>query len=166
MSTSEPTRLMAGTDFPWQQISGFYLRLNSFLAVAEVRGDRVGSAVAGAFGFAIVELPNPDVEPEQRLITLPVQHKSDYKSLFRAQLDAGVRNKTNELVVVYEHRRGFLGGKRACLHVAAYSAGTWKSFFDAVDRYASKDFHWPTALFLYQPSNTQIFPASGNIFAP
>jgi hypothetical protein len=157
---------MAGTHFPWKQISGFYLRLDSFLAVAEVHGDRVGPAVAGFFGLATVELPNPDVEPEQRLVTLPIEHKSDYKSLVRAQLDHGVRDKTNELVVMYEYRRGILGGKRACLHVAAYSAGTWRSFFDAVDRYSSKDFHWPTALFLYQPNNTRIFPASGNIFAP
>jgi hypothetical protein len=165
MSESEPAHLIAGKHFPWEQISGLCLRLESFLPFAKVNGDHVGPAVLGAFGLAVVELPNPDVEPEQRLISLPIEHKSDYKSLFRAQIDAGVRDKTNELVVVYEPRRGFLGGKRACLHVAAYPAGTWKAFFDAVSRYAGKDFRWPTALFLYQPGNAQLFPASGNLFA-
>lgn len=167
MSDSGPAHPIAGKHFPWKQISGFCLRLDSFLPFAKVDGDHVGPAVLGAFGLAIVELPNPDIEPEQRLISLPIEYKSDYKSLFRAQLDAGVHNKTNELVVVYEYRRGFLlGGKRACLHVAAFSAGTWKSFFDVVSRYAAKEFRWPTALFLYQPSDTQLFPASGNLFAP
>ena len=166
MSDSGPAHLIAGKHFPWEQISGFCLRLDSFHPFAKVDGDHVGPAVLGAFGLATVELPNPDVEPEQRLIDLPIEHKSDYKSLFRAQLDAGVRNGTNELVVVYEHRRGFLGGKRACLHVAAYCAGTWKGFFDAVSRYAAKEFRWPSALFLYQPSDTHLFPASGNIFVP
>lgn len=166
MNDKGPDHPIAGKHFPWEQISGYYLRLDSFIRGAKVDGDNVGPAVLGAFGLAVVELPNPDVEPEQRLIVLPIEHKSDYKSLFRAQLDAGVRNKTNELVVVYEYRRGFLGGKRACLYVAGFSAGTWKSFFDAVSRYAVEEFRWPTALFLYQPSDTQLFPGSGNLFAP
>jgi hypothetical protein len=167
MSDSGPVCLTAGIDFPWKQISGFYLRHDSFLPVAKVDGDNVGPPIIGGpFGWAIGELPNPDVEPEQRLIRLPIENKSDYKSLFRAQLDAGVRNKTNELVIVYEYRPQFFGWKRACLHVAAFPAGTWNGFFEAVSRYAAKEFRWPTALFLYQPSERQAFPANGNLFRP
>jgi hypothetical protein len=82
MSESEPIHLIAGQHFPWEEISGLCLRLESFFPLAKVNGDHVGPAMLGAFGLAVVELPNPDVEPEQRLISLPIEHKSDYKSLF------------------------------------------------------------------------------------
>jgi hypothetical protein len=163
---SGPAPPIAGKQFPWDYISGGYLWLENFLPFSKVEGGRVEPAKLGAFGLAIAELPNPDVAPQQRRITLPIEHKSDYISLIRAHLDSGVRDKTNELVIVYEPRRGWLGGKRACLHVAAYPAGTWKSFFDAVARYAAKEFRWPTALFLYQPSDTQLFPSRDNLFSP
>jgi hypothetical protein len=166
MNSGGPARPIAGKDFPWEQISGYYLRLDSLLPFAKVDGDDVGPAVLDVYGLATVELPNPDVRPEKRLISLPVEHKSDFKSLFRATLDSGVRDKTNELIVLYENRRGFLGGKRACLHVAAYPTGTWNSFFDAVSRYAAQDFQWPIALFLYQPTSTQVFSARNNLFTP
>lgn len=152
----------AGHDFRWEQINGFFLRFDSFIQWADVDGDRVGPALMGAFGIVNAELPNPDVAPAQRLITLPIHHKSDYKSVFRAQLDGGVRDGTNELVLLYEHRRGLFGGKRASLHIAAFPAGTWRKFFDAVSRYESKRFHWPSALFVFQPSKTQVF-SSANI---
>jgi hypothetical protein len=138
MSNGSSTHPIAGKDFPWGHISGHFLRLKQLIRVASIDGDIVGPAMMGAFGLAIMELANPDVEPEQRFISMPIEHKSDYKSLVRAHLDAGVGDGTNELVVVYEPRRGFLGGKKACLHVAAYPAGTWGGFFDAVSQYASK----------------------------
>jgi hypothetical protein len=36
--------------------------------------------------------------------------------------------------------------------------------FDAVERYASQDFRWPKALFLYQPSTMAVFPCDQNLF--
>ncbi len=160
------SELVAGKNFPWEYVTGFYLRLDSFLRFAEMSGERVGRAMLGAYGLVGAELANPDVEPEQRVVTLPVENKSDYKSLYRAYLDSGVKAGTNELVLLYENRRGIFGGRKASFHVAAYPVGTWQRFFDAVDKYASQEFHWPKALFLYQPSDTAAFPASGNLFSP
>lgn len=163
---SEQPILVAGKTFPWKYVAGYYLYLRSFTPFADMSGDRVGSATLGAYGLAKAELPNPDVEPEQRVVTLPIEHKSDYKSLYRAHLDTGVKAGTNELVLLYEHRRGIFGGHKASFHVAAYPAGTWQGFFDAVSKYAADRFQWPQALFLYQPSSTTVFPASRNIFSP
>ena len=160
------SELVAGKTFPWKYVARFYLRLDSFLPFAEISGERVGAATLGAYGFVKAELPNPDVEPQQRIVTLPVEDKSDYKSLYRAHLDAGVKAGTNELVLLYEHRRGIFGGRKPSFHVAAYPAGTWSGFFDAVEKSASEQFRWPTALFLYQPSDAAAFPASTNIFSP
>jgi len=111
-----------------------------------------------------MELPNPDISAQRRLITVPIKTKGDYKSICRAQLDSGVRDGSIELVIVYEHRRGFFGGAKPGLHVAAYPAGTWEKFFDAVSHYKSQDFVWPSALFLFQPTSTRVFPARNNIF--
>lgn len=163
---SEQLKLVAGKTFPWQYVAGYYLRLRSFTPVAEIYGDKVGSPILGAYALADAELPNPDVEPQQRLVTLPIEHHSDYKSLHRAHLDAGVKAGTNELVLLYEHRSGIFGGRKASFHVAAYPAGTWQGFFDAVSKYAADRFRWPQALFLYQPSSTAAFPAGGNLFSP
>ncbi len=160
------SELVAGKTFPWEYVARFYLRLHSFLPFAEVSGERVGAATLGAYGLAQAELPNPDVEPQQRIVTLPVENKSDYKSLYRAHLDAGVKAGTHELVLLYENRRGLFGGRKPSFHVAAYPAGTWKGFFDAVERYTSDQFRWPKALFLYQPSDIAAFPASANLFSP
>ena len=163
---NEEQKPVAGETFPWDYVAGFYLCLRSFVPFAEVSEDSVGSAIFGAYGHAEAELPNPDVEPEQRVVTLPIKHKSDYKSLYRAHLDAGVKAGSNKLVLLYEHRRGVFGGHKASFHVAAYPAGTWQSFFDAVSNYASDQFRWPKALFLYQPSSRTAFPAGRNIFRP
>lgn len=159
------SELVAGKNLPWKYIAGFYLRLVSFLPVAKMTGDRVGPATLGAYGLVQAELPNPEVELQQRILTLPVENKSDYKSLYCAHLDSGIKTGTNELVLLYEYRRGFFGGRRPCFHVAAYPTGTWNRFFDAVDKYASHQFQWPIALFLYQPSPTSVFPAKANIFS-
>lgn len=126
---SGPAPPIAGKQFPWEYISGGCLRLDSFLPFSKVNGDTVEPAKLGAFGLVVAELPNPDVSPEQRRITLPIEHVSDYKSLVRAHYDSGVKAKSNELVIVYEPRRGWFGGKKACLHVAAFAAGTWKKFW-------------------------------------
>lgn len=160
-----PSKPIAGLDFAWENISGFYLRFVSMLGFAGLDGDSVGSPIAGAYGLAKMELPNPDVSAQQRLITVPIKTKGDYKSISRAQLDSGVHEGSIELVVVYEHRRGFFGGAKPSLHVAAYPAGTWEKFFDAVSHYKSQDFDWPSALFLYQPTTTRIFPARNNLFS-
>lgn len=163
---SEGQELVAGETFPWEYITGFYLCLRSFIPLAEVSGDRVGPAIFGTYGLAKAELPNPDVELDQRVVTLPIKHKSDYKSLCRAHMDAGVKAGSNELILLYEHRRGVFGGHKASFHVAAYPAGTWQGFFDAVGNYTSDQFRWPKALFLYQPSSRTAFPAGRNIFSP
>lgn len=166
MSERKPVPPMAGKHLPWDRVSGFFVRVDSFLPLAPAQGGRMGAAASGGFGSAIAELPHPGVEPAQRLFHLPIQHKSDYKSLFLAHGDLGVRNRTTELIVLHEPRQGLLGGKRACLHVAAYPAGTWQAFFDAASRYAAEEFCWPNALFLYQPSATKVFPAAANLFVP
>jgi len=168
-STSEgdenPPKPIAGLNFPWENISGFCLRFVSMMGFAGLEGDRVGSPTLGAYGLAEMELPNPDISAQQRLISVPIKTKGDYKSICRAQLDSGVRDGSIELVIVYEHRRGFFGGAKPGLHVAAYPAGTWEKFFDAVSHYKSQDFVWPSALFLYQPSTTRVFPARNNLFS-
>ena len=160
------SELVAGKNFPWEYVAGFYLRLHSFVRLAEVSGERVGPATFGIYGLVGAELPNPDVEPEQRIVTLPVENKSDYKSLYLAYLDSGIKAGTNELVLLYEHRRGIFGGRKPSFHVAAYPAGTWQRFFEAVQKYTPDQFRWPKALFLYQPSHTTAFPASSNLFSP
>lgn len=168
-STSEedenPPKPIAGLDFLWENISGFYMRFVSMINFASLEGDRVGSPTLGSYGQAEMELPNPDISAQQRLITVFIKTKGDYKSICRAQLDRGVRDGSNELVVVYEHRRGFFGGAKPGLHIAAYPAGTWEKFFDAVSHYKSQDFVWPSALYLFQPTTTRVFPAKSNLFS-
>ena len=164
MNESEGQSLIAGKNFPWEYITGFYLRLTLFTPFAVINVDTVGSKSLGAYGLAEAELPNPDVEPNQRVVTLPIEQKSDYKSLYRAHLDSGVSAGTNELVIVHENKRGFLGGRQPSLHVAAYPNGTWLGFFEAVTNYRSEDFRWPEPLFLYQPSSTQVFPSTRNLY--
>jgi hypothetical protein len=167
MDDTPNSRLVAGKSFPWQHIDGYALRVRLFLPFADIEGDKVGSPIMGTYGLINAELPNPDVNPEQRIVQLPIEHKSDYKSVSRAHLDSGVKSGANELIVLYEHRRGMFGGRKPCIHVACYPAGTWQSFFDAVDEYASGEFRWPQPLFLYQPSPNSFFPATTrNLFSP
>jgi len=90
MNNNEGQQLVAGKNFPWEYITGFYLRLTQFTPIAEIAGNTVGSKVMGAYGLSTAELPNPDVEPNQRVIMLPIEHKSAYKSLSRAHLDSDV----------------------------------------------------------------------------
>lgn len=162
----DPPDLIAGLNFPWENISGPCLRFVSMALGVTLVGDKLGppSPMIG-YGLAYMELPNPDVSAQERLIGVPIKTKGDYKSLCRAQLDRGVRDGSVELVVAYEHRRGFFGGAKPGLHVAAYPSGTWGKFFDAVSQYKSQDFVWPSALFLYQPSATRVFPAKNNLFS-
>jgi hypothetical protein len=157
--------LIAGKNFPWTFIAGHFLRLHSFMPFAPVSGETVGSPQLGIYALSTAELANPDVTPEQRIVTLPIENKSDYKSLYRAHLDSGLRVGTNELVLLFENRRGIFGGRKPSFHVAAYPSGTWQKFFDAVANSTSDQFRWPKALFLYQPSNTTVFPSSANLFS-
>ena len=149
---------MAGKSFPWKYIDGYYLRVRSFTRFAEMEGDSVGSGVLGVYGVIEAELPNPDVNPKQRIVSVPIEQKSDYKSVYRAHLDSGVKSGANELVVVYEQRRGLFGGRKPCIYVACYPAGTWQGFFKAVEKYASAEFRWPEPFFLYAPSPNAPFP--------
>jgi hypothetical protein len=73
---------VAGISFPWQYIDGAYLRVRGFAPSADIAGDKVGSPILGAYGIINAELPNPDVNPEQRIVQLPIEHKSDYKSMY------------------------------------------------------------------------------------
>ena len=156
---------MAGVDFPWQNIAGFYLCIRSFAPYASISGDKIGSPMLNTYGVINAELPNPDVDEEQRIISLPIKHKSDFRSLSRAHLDAGVKSGDNELVILYEHRTGLFGGQKACFHVAAFPDGTWQTFYEAVESYSAKEFRWPKPLFLFQPSSTAPFPPSSNLFS-
>ena len=142
------------------------MRVHSFIPLARLDGDMVGASIMGTYGIVTAELPNPDIKLEQRIIRLPIMNKSDYKSISRAHIDSGIKNGTNEIVIIYENRRGLFGGHKASFHVAIYPSSTWNVFYEAVSNYKSQEFIWPRPLLLYQPSNTNIFPATKNIFSP
>lgn len=161
---TEETELTAGMNFPWKYIEGLFMCVRSFTPLTQITGEKVGDSVLGTYGFVKAELPNPDVKTSQRTISLPIKNKSDYKSISRAHIDSGIKNGTNELVILYEHRRNLFGRTKACFHVALYPTGTWNKFFDAVADYKSQEFTWIKPLLLYQPSSSNIFPATKNIF--
>ncbi len=163
---TEHNQLMAGVNLPWKHISRHFMIVRSFTPLTQLSGDKVGPSVLGTFGIVKAEIPNPDVEPHQRRIELPIKHKSDFKSISRAHYDKGIKDGTNELVILYELRRNLFGRPKACFHVAVYPTGTWNSFFDAVSNYKSHEFTWPSALLLYQPSSSNVFPSNKNIFSP
>ena len=159
--------LVAGKDFPWEYIAGFYLLFSELYAFAEVTGHLVsGNKAFGAYGVASVELPNPDIDANQRMLRLPIENKSDFKSIVYAQLDSGVKEGTNELILLFENRKGWFGGRKPSLHVAVYPTGTWLKVFEAVTNYNGADYQWPNALGLYQPGNVAAFHASRNLFTP
>ncbi len=159
------TPLTAGINFPWKYIKEFFMCVRSFDPMVEINGDKVGSPTLGIFGIVNAELPNPDVEPQERILSLPIKHQSDYKSLTRAHIDKGVKNGTNELIILYENRRNLIGQPKACFHVSIYPTGTWNSFFEAVTNYKAQEYRWPRPLILYQPSSNNFFPTTENIFS-
>jgi len=161
---AESPELTTGINFPWKYIEGLFMLVRSFTPLTQIVGDKVGTSVLRTFGVVNAELPNPDVQPSQRIVSLPIKNKSDYKSISRAHIDSGIKNGTNELIILYEHRRNLLGGLRPCLHVALYPSGTWNKFFDAVANYTSQEFKWTNPLILYQPSSSNVFPSTKNIF--
>jgi hypothetical protein len=154
---------MAGRDFRWEWIAGYYMRLHKFMPLAKIEGDTVGPRSVLGYGYINAELPNPDVEPEKRIVSIRIENKSDYKSVFRAQLDSGIKSGVNELIILYQHRPGLFGKHKPCIHVAGYPAGTWQGFVEAVDRYASGEFRWPPPLFLYAPTTWHVFPPTKNL---
>jgi hypothetical protein len=161
----------AGRDFPWEWIAGYYMRVRKFIPLASLEGDTVGPGALGVYGWIHAELPNPEVDAEQRIMSLPIENKSDYKSISNAYLDSGVKSGANELIILYERRRGLFGTRKPGIHVACYPAGTWQGFFDAVDSYASPEFRWPPPLFLYAPIANGPFPTptgglNKNLFRP
>jgi len=161
---AESPELTAGMNFPWKYIEGHFMLVRSFIPLTQIVGDKVGTSVLGAFGIINAELPNPDVQHSQRIVALPIKNKSDYKSLSRAHIDSGIKNGTNELIILYQHRRNLLGGTKPCFHVALYPSGTWSKFFDAVTKYKSQEFKWTQPLILYQPSSSNVFPSTKHIF--
>jgi len=150
--------LQAGIDFSWEWVAGYYMRVRKFVPFVKIQGDTVGPRTLIGYGYIFAELPAPDVRPEKRIVCLKIQHKSDFKSISNAHLDSGFRSGANELIILYEHRRGLFGGRKPCIHVAGYAAGTWQGFFEAVDRYASGEFRWPPPLFVYAPTTWPAFP--------
>ena len=93
--------------------------MRKFIPISDIDGDTVGSAEMGVYGFIHAELPNPDVDPEQRIIRLRIENNSDYKSISRADLDSGVKSGANELVILCEYQtRGLFGRLKPCIHVA------------------------------------------------
>ncbi len=159
--------LVAGKSFPWEYVAGFYLLFSDLTSFAVVAGHTVqGNKVFGAYGVATVELPNPDIDANQRMLMLPIENKSDFKSIVYAQLDSGVKEGTNELILLFENRKGWFGGRKPSLHVAVYPTGTWLKFCEAVKNYKGADYQWPNALGLYQPSDVAAFHSSRNLFTP
>ena len=159
--------LVAGKDFPWEYVAGFCLLFSELFSFAEVVGHTVqGSKAFGAYGVASVELPNPDIDANQRMLRLPIENKSDFKSITYAQLDSGVIAGKNELILLFENRKGLFGGRKPSIHVAVFPAGTWLDFFEAVTNYKGADYQWPHALGLYQPGDFTAFHASRNLFMP
>jgi hypothetical protein len=152
--------LQVEIDFRWEWIAGLYMRVRNFIPFAKIEGDTVGPPTLIGYGYIFAELPNADVQPEQRIVCLKIQHKSDFKSISNAHLDRGVRSGANELIILYEHRRGLFGTPKPCIHVAGYPAGTWQGYFDAVARYAPAEFSWPPPLFVYAPTAWRVFPPS------
>jgi hypothetical protein len=173
-ATSSPP--YAGRDFLWDSIAGLYMRERSFVRFANVDGDTVGPPLIRTYGVINAELPTDDVGSEQRIVAIPIENKSDYKSVFRAHLDSGVKSGIHELVLMCEYQtRTLFRTLKPCIHVAAYPAGTWQGFFDAVKRFASAEFRWPPPLFLYSPpvltipTNPFPIPTAGlnnNLFRP
>lgn len=159
------SQLTAGINFPWKYIAGYFMCVRSFSPFTELIGDKVGPSILGTFGMIYAELPNPDVETEQRILGLPIKHKSDYKSISRAYYDTGIKDGTNELVLLFEPRKNIWGQQKASFHIAMYPSGTWNKFFEAVNNYAAKEFKWPRPLILFQPSSTNVFPSTTNIFS-
>ena len=45
--------------------------------------------------------PNPNVDPEKRIVILPTAHIGDYKSLSSAHIDQRVMDGANEVIVLY-----------------------------------------------------------------
>jgi hypothetical protein len=166
----------AGISFAWEHIAGYYMRMRKFIPVSIIEGDNVGPKSPAGYGVIHAELPNPSVDPEQRIIAISIENKSDYKSVFRAHLDPGLKSEVNEVIIFCEYQsRGLFGTLKPLIHVAGYPAGTWQGFFDAVERYASAEFRWPPPLFLYSPPvrtiPTNPFPAptgslNKNSFSP
>ena len=100
---AESSELTAGINFPWKYIEGLFMLVRSFTPLTQIAGDKVGTSVLGTFGIVNAELPNPDVQASQRIVSLPIKNKSDYKSISRAHIDSGIKNGTNELIILYEH---------------------------------------------------------------
>lgn len=163
---SDTPKLIAGISFEWRHIAGYYLRVRTFVPLADVSGDRVGSKSALGYGYIEAELPNPDVDAQQRIVTIPIERKNDCIALYRAHLDSGVKSGVNELIVLYDHHQGLFGRRKSSIHLACYPTGTWQGFFEAVDKYASEKFRWPEPLFFYQPSALAPFPVTKQPFFP
>ena len=119
--------------------------------------------VTGAWAVGLQELPPPDIDVNQRMLRLPIENKSDFKSIVYAELDSGVKEGTNELILLFEDRKGWFGRRKPSLHVAVYPTGTWLKFFEAVTNYNGADYQWPNALGLYQPGDFPAFHASRSL---
>ena len=152
--------LTAGYDFPWDWVEGYFLLFHRLTEFAEIDGTRVGSGALGTYGVIAAELSNPDVE--ERVISLPIRSKNEYRAVYQAQLDAGVSNGTNQLILLLQPRKGLFGGKGRALHIAAYPTGVWSGFMDAVASYQASEFRWPTPLFVFQSGGTKVFPETKN----
>ena len=154
--------LIAGKDFPWNYIERYFMLMHGLNQFAVVQGEDPGRPVMGAYGLVRVELPNPDVDENQRRMLLPVEHGDDYLVLSRMLFDKTYQAGDSELVVLYLRKRNLLGRPRPSVHAALYPSGTWQSFFDAVENYRPNDFTWPPPLLQYEASGPDVFPESNN----
>ena len=159
-SDDRPT-LFEGKHFSWRYIEGYHL-LVEHLTQMSFEGTEAAGKVMGAYGLLNVSMANPDVSPEARRISLPIEHKADYRALVALTIDSGYADGTNEIVVLYEHRRGLFGRPKPSIHAALYPTGAWKKFYERVEAYDPQGFEWPIPLVRYAPPSLLAFPETPN----
>lgn len=160
----ESSPLIVGKQFPRKYVQDYYLLVHHLTQFAEVEGDKVDRAVAGAYGLLEVELPNPDVDEKTRRLLLPIENKKDYLALSRMILiDRRVVAGDNEVVVLCHPSRGVLGRPKPSIYAAMYERGVWRRFYEAVDAYSAQEYRWPKPLVLYKPGDLPVFPQPSNI---
>ena len=149
---------MAGKSFPWKYIDGYYLRVRLFTRFAEMEGDSVGSGVLGVYGVINAELPNPDVNPEQRIVSVLIEHRATTSPCTGRILILASSQEPMSWSLCTSTGEAYFGRRKPSIYVACYPAGTWQGFSNAVEKYASAEFRWPEPFFLYAPSPNAPFP--------
>ena len=69
----------AGWSFTWEHIAGYYMRMRKFIPISTIEGDNVGPKFACGIVWQLFtrSYQTPTVDPEQRIIAIPIKNKSD-----------------------------------------------------------------------------------------